>query len=258
MSRSDSGDQRLASALNVQGGNGFEIQGLPAAFAVGEFKKRLCDGDSVVLATFRAGYGSTSRDYGQVTGELGMRLSAHCSGGAGETISYAVRSTTLGSLLMAATERGVCMVDFGDDAASLVEHLTGEYPNAVIEQASEAGRELLDAWMAALDEHVINGAPCPELPLDIRGTAFQVKVWRFLMQVTPGEVVSYRDIASRIGKPRAVRAVGSACGANRLAVLVPCHRALRSDGSPGGYRWGLDRKRVLLEHERNNAREGTG
>ncbi len=187
-----------------------------------------------------------------------MRLSAHCSGGAGETISYAVRSTTLGSLLMAATERGVCMVDFGDDAASLVEHLTGEYPNAVIEQASEAGRELLDAWMAALDEHVINGAPCPELPLDIRGTAFQVKVWRFLMQVTPGEVVSYRDIASRIGKPRAVRAVGSACGANRLAVLVPCHRALRSDGSPGGYRWGLDRKRVLLEHERNNAREGTG
>jgi AraC family transcriptional regulator of adaptative response/methylated-DNA-[protein]-cysteine methyltransferase len=104
--------------------------------------------------------------------------------------------------------------------------------------------------MDALDAHVVNGAPRPELPLDLRGTAFQIKVWRFLLSVKPGRVVSYGELADGIGHPDAVRAVGTACGANRIAVLVPCHRALRADGSLGGYRWGLERKRVLLDSER--------
>jgi len=220
-----------------------------------QFKRRLREGDAVLDATFGAGYGSTSRVYEQVTGGLGMTPSAYRSGGAGESIVYAVRETGMGLLLMAATTRGVCLVEFGDSDAALVARLTDEFPRAQLEPAGDTARAPLDAWMAALDAHMVQGAPRPDLPLDVRGTAFQVKVWRFLMHVKPGEVVSYTELAAGIGHPRAVRAVGSACGANRLAVLIPCHRALRGDGSLGGYRWGLDRKRTLLDRERRSAAE---
>ena len=214
------------------------------------FKRRLREGDAVLDATFDAGYGSTSRVYEQVDGGLGMTPSAYRSGGAGETITYAVRETGLGLLLMAATARGVCLVEFGDGEDALLARLRAEFPRATFEMAGERARAPLDAWMDALDSHLRSGAPRPDLPLDLRGTAFQVKVWRFLMHVKPGEVISYTELAAGIGHPRAVRAVGSACGANRIAVLIPCHRALRGDGSLGGYRWGLDRKRVLLDQER--------
>ncbi len=221
-----------------------------AAIRLERFKDRLRDGDAVLDATYEAGYGSTSRVYEQVTGGLGMTPSAYRAGGAGETITWAVRATAFGQLLMAATERGVCLVEFGDDEPDLVARLRREFPRATLVPAGEAAREPLDAWMAALDAHVVERAPRPELPLDLRGTAFQIKVWRFLLSVKPGRVVSYGEIAAEIGHPEAVRAVGTACGANRLAVLVPCHRALRADGSLGGYRWGLERKRVLLDQER--------
>lgn len=216
-----------------------------------QFKRRLREGDAVLDATFGAGYGSTSRVYEQVTGGLGMTPSAYRSGGAGEVITYAVRETAFGHLLMAATARGVCLVEFGDDTSTLVARLADEFPNATLEAAEDAAREPLDAWMLALDAHITRDGPRPELPLDLRGTAFQIKVWRFLLHVKPGEVVSYTELAAGIGHPRAVRAVGSACGANRIAVLVPCHRALRGDGSLGGYRWGLERKRALLDRERH-------
>jgi AraC family transcriptional regulator of adaptative response/methylated-DNA-[protein]-cysteine methyltransferase len=221
-----------------------------AAQRLARFKEGLRDGDSVLDATFDAGYGSTSRVYEQVTGGLGMTPSAYRRGGEGESITWAVRHTAFGYLLMAATVRGVCLVEFGDSEAELVSRLGAEFPRAQLVPAAEAAREPLAAWMDALDAHVMNGAPRPELPLDLRGTAFQIKVWRFLLSVKPGRVVSYGELADGIGHPDAVRAVGTACGANRIAVLVPCHRALRADGSLGGYRWGLERKRVLLDSER--------
>ncbi|AMW03890.1 bifunctional transcriptional activator/DNA repair enzyme AdaA [Gemmatimonas phototrophica] len=221
-----------------------------AAQRLQQFKTRLRDGEAVLTATYEAGYGSTSRVYEQVTGGLGMTPSAYRAGGAGESITYAVRTTAFGQLLMAATARGVCLVEFGDDGDLLVARLHDEFPRATLVPASESAREPLDAWMDALDAHVVQGAPRPELPLDLRGTAFQIKVWRFLLSVKPGRVVSYGELAAAIGHPDAVRAVGSACGANRIAVLIPCHRALRADGSLGGYRWGLERKRVLLDNEK--------
>ncbi len=221
-----------------------------ASMRLSSFKAGLRGGDSVLDATFDAGYGSTSRVYEQVDGGLGMTPGAYRAGGAGETITYAVRDSVLGALMMAATKRGVCFVQFGDDADTLQAQLAAEFPRARLEQAGPGTAAALDAWMAALADHLAGAAPRPDLPLDLRGTAFQIKVWRFLMHVKPGAVVSYGELASGIGHPRAVRAVGSACGANRLAVLVPCHRALRGDGGLGGYRWGLERKRALLDAER--------
>jgi O-6-methylguanine DNA methyltransferase len=151
---------------------------------------------------------------------------------------------------LAATERGVCFVQFGDSAEALLAQLQAEFPSADLRPAGEDARVPLDAWVTALDDHLSRAAPRPDLPLDLRGTAFQVRVWRFLLSVKPGEVVSYSELAAGVGSPRAVRAAASACAANRLAVLIPCHRALRADGGLGGYRWGLERKRALIDAER--------
>jgi len=214
------------------------------------FKERLREGNSVLGATFDAGYGSTSRIYEKVEGGLGMTPSAYRDGGAGEAIVHAVRTTALGLLMMAATGRGVCFVQFGDSADALLQQLAREFPKAHLRPAGPETSGPLDAWMAALAEHLAGAGPRPNLPLDLRGTAFQIKVWRFLISVKPGDVVSYAELAAGVDAPRAVRAAASACAANRLAVLVPCHRALRADGGLGGYRWGLQRKRALLDAER--------
>jgi AraC family transcriptional regulator of adaptative response/methylated-DNA-[protein]-cysteine methyltransferase len=228
-----------------------------AAARLRAFKARLREGDSVLEATFDAGYGSTSRVYEQVDGGLGMTPSAYRAGGAGETVVHAVRDTALGPLMMAATARGVCFVQFGDDADALLAQLRDEFPRATLSPAGPGAAGPLDDWMAALADHLAGAAPRPDLPLDLRGTAFQIKVWRFLMRVRPGDVVSYSEVAAGIGAPRAVRAAASACAANRLAVLVPCHRALRADGGLGGYRWGLERKRALLDAERSRRTPST-
>jgi AraC family transcriptional regulator of adaptative response/methylated-DNA-[protein]-cysteine methyltransferase len=214
------------------------------------FKARLRGGESVLEATFSTGYGSTSRIYELVTNGLGMTPSAYREGGAGETIVHAVRETALGPLMMAATSRGVCFVQFGQTAADLLDQLAKEFPKARLQQAAPEAQAPLDAWMAALADHLTGKAPRPNLPLDLRGTAFQIKVWRFLLSVKPGDVVTYSELANGAGAPRAIRAAASACAANRIAVLVPCHRALRADGGLGGYRWGLERKRALLDAER--------
>jgi AraC family transcriptional regulator of adaptative response/methylated-DNA-[protein]-cysteine methyltransferase len=152
--------------------------------------------------------------------------------------------------MMAATGRGVCFVQFGEDAEALLMQLAAEFPKAHLVRAALASAAPLDAWMAALAAHLEHAAPRPDLPLDLQGTAFQISVWRFLLSVKPGDVVSYSEVAAATGKPRAVRAAASACAANRIALLIPCHRALRADGSLGGYRWGLERKRALLDTER--------
>lgn len=213
-------------------------------------KKGLKAGKSVLDCITEAGFQSTSRIYGHPLRNLGMTPSSYRAGGSGETIAYALRTSTLGLLLMAATDRGVCFAQFGDSEATLIAQLRAEFPQARIVASDMTHSSELDAWMRALDAHVAGNAPRPDLPLDLRGTAFQIRVWKFLLQVAEGDVLSYSEVASAIGAPKAVRAAASACAANRIAVLVPCHRVLRADGRLGGYRWGLARKRLLIDRER--------
>ena len=226
---------------------GLSPRRLRDAARMGRLKQVLRRGGSVTEAIHEAGFGSTSRVYEPAARELGMSLSAYRRGAPGEEISWALRRTRLGPLLMAATARGVCFAQFGDDADALLDALGAEFPRARL-QPSAAGGEL-DGWVAALEAHLDGHGPRPQLPLDLRGTAFQVQVWNFLTGLGEGETRSYAQLAQAVGKPRAVRAAASACAANRVAVLVPCHRVLRGDGGLGGYRWGEARKRALLRGE---------
>lgn len=213
-------------------------------------KGGLKSGKRILDAISDAGFESTSRVYGQTSRNLGMTPSAYRRGGAGENIAYAGRDTALGTLLMAATDRGVCFAQFGASRTALISQLKSEFANASHSPSQMADSAELDAWISAFEAHSTDNAPRPDLPLDLRGTAFQIRVWRFLLQVPAGSIVSYAELAAGIGEPRAVRAAASACAANRIAVLVPCHRVLRADGGIGGYRWGLRRKRALIDQER--------
>jgi AraC family transcriptional regulator of adaptative response/methylated-DNA-[protein]-cysteine methyltransferase len=215
-------------------------------------KSALADGEPVTASIFEAGFGSTSRVYGRAARHLGMTPSAYRSGGRGETILHACRQSVLGWLMLAATDKGVCCVQFGDTPEALIVALEREFPNATLKRSSAEHSPELDTWIEALDRHLSNDAPRPDLPLDLRGTAFQIRVWRYLLDIPAGEAIGYGELATGIGQPRAVRAAAQACGANRIAVLVPCHRVLRGDGTIGGYRWGVQRKRALLaaEHAR--------
>ena len=207
-------------------------------------------GKRVIDAIADAGFESTSRIYSHAPRNLGMTPSAYRRGGAGESITYAGRSTAMGPLLMAATDRGVCFAQFGESESTLIVQLKSEFPKAAHTPSRMAASSELDAWIQALDAHIAGEAPRPDLPLDLRGTAFQIRVWRFLLQVPAGSVLSYTELAAGIGAPTAVRAAASAGAANRIAVLVPCHRILRANGGLGGYRWGTPRKRVLIDQER--------
>ena len=220
------------------------------AVRVRGFKKALKRGAAVTEAMYDAGFGSSSRVYGRTATNIGMTPQAYRKGGEGEHISFAYRRSALGPLLMAATDKGVCFAQFGDSKATLLEQLQTEFPKATLVPSAAAQGPALDAWLQELDLHISKGQPRPEIPLDLRGTAFQMQVWQFLLSVREGDVVSYSEVASGIGKPKAVRAAASACGANRIGVLVPCHRVLRGDGGIGGYRWGVERKRALLDGER--------
>ena len=220
------------------------------AARVGRLKEALQTGEEVTSAIFGAGYGSTSRVYEASSRNIGMTPGAYRSGGAGETIAYASCDTCLGRMMMAATERGVCFVQFGASDETLFGQLSAEFPRAELLASPGSGTHELDAWIAALDACLDKGAARPELPLDLRGTTFQMQVWQFLLTLDDGDVVSYSELAAGIGRPRAIRAAASACAANRIGVLVPCHRVLRGDGSLGGYRWGTARKRALLDAER--------
>lgn len=218
---------------------------------MGRLKSALREGEDVTDAIFSAGFGSVSRVYGEPVRNIGMTPKAYRSGGAGENIVYACRATALGPMMMAATGRGVCFVQFGDDTKALLDQLREEFPKATLSASPAQEGPELDTWIEALDAHISEGEPRPDLPLDLRGTAFQMKVWRFLLSVREGDAISYGALAARIEKPKAGRAVASACAANRIGVLVPCHRVLRGDGGLGGYRWGLERKRALLDAERS-------
>ena len=215
-------------------------------------KRLLKAGEGVTGAIFGSGYGSPSRFYEKAARHIGMTPGAYRSGGAGESIAFACRRTAFGHLMMAATDKGVCFVMFGDSCEALYEQLRREFPNAALKPSPDDEEQRLDQWMTALETHLVDGTPRPEVPLDLRGTAFQIKVWRFLQSIPAGDVLSYAEVAAGIDRPGAARAAGSACGKNRIAVLVPCHRVLRGDGELGGYRWGLDRKRALLDAERRH------
>lgn len=213
-------------------------------------KARLKNGSSVTNALYDAGYGSSSRLYERAPNQLGMTPAVYRKGGEGMEIQYTIAGSPLGYLLVAATERGVCFVSLGDRPDDLEAELRADFPAASIER-DDAG---LGEWVNAILRHLDGQQPHLELPLDVRATAFQWRVWQALQAIPPGETRTYRQIAATIGQPTAARAVGNACATNPVSLVIPCHRAVREDGSLGGYRWGLQRKAALLEQERR-ARE---
>lgn len=217
-------------------------------------KQGLRAGDSVTKAGYLAGYGSPSRLHDAASRSLGMSPKCYREGGVGETISYARGDTPFGSLLIAATDRGVCFSSFCEQEGDPPPELKEEFPKATLVATPKRSATELQRWMQALRRYLEQNAPCPLLPLDLRGSAFQLVVWRFLQTIPSGEARSYGEVARGIGRPRAARAVAKACASNRVALLVPCHRVLRSDGKLGGYRFGGEaKKRALLDFERTKA-----
>jgi AraC family transcriptional regulator of adaptative response/methylated-DNA-[protein]-cysteine methyltransferase len=217
----------------------------PAAYARGKraraMTETLAADGRVTDAIYDSGYSGPGRFYAEAKDRLGMTPTRWRDGGRGETIGWATAETSLGTMLVAATERGICRLSFDEGEAEL----RRRFPNASIRPGGPALAELMARTVAAVE--------APErphdLPLDVRGTAFQEAVWRELARIPPGESLSYAALAARAGRPQAVRAAGTACGSNQIAVLIPCHRARRGDGSPGGYAYGLERKASLLDRE---------
>lgn len=218
----------------------------PAAYARSRRAKKATDAldreSSVTSAIYEAGYSGPSRFYANMKGHMGMTPSAWKNGGAGVTIRWAIVPTSLGQMLLAATEKGICRLSFDEDESVL----TQRFPNAEIVPGGPALEHLVAGAIAAIE----HPAAMPDLPLDVAGTAFQQAIWNELRRIPAGETRTYAEIAAAVGKPKAVRAAGSANGANNVAVLIPCHRVIRTDGSLGGYAYGLERKEKLLNAER--------
>ena len=212
-------------------------------------KTGLRKGEDVTTALYDAGFGSPSRLYEKAPQQLGMTPGEYRRGGAGANITFAIAPTPLGRLLIAATERGLCAVRFGDNAADLERDLRKEFHAAELHRDDTAMRRYVESLLA-----VVRGEKTTiDLPLDVRATAFQMKVWNKLRQIPRGETRSYGEVAREIGEPGAVRAVARACASNPIALAVPCHRVVRSDGGLAGYRWGMERKKKLLERERESS-----
>ncbi len=216
------------------------------ALRASRLKAGLGKGHAVTDAMYDAGYSSSSRLYERSGGELGMTPSTYRNGGKGEQIDFALADSPLGRMLVASTPKGICAITFGDSDAALEASLRSEFPAA--DCRSNAGQ--LSSAVTAMVQHLNGGTRHFSLPLDIRATAFQRMVWNALQAVPYGTTSSYAEIAAAIGKPQAVRAVATACAKNRIAVAIPCHRVVHKDGSISGYRWGVDRKKKLLEHEK--------
>ncbi|PLC54592.1 bifunctional DNA-binding transcriptional regulator/O6-methylguanine-DNA methyltransferase Ada [Pollutimonas nitritireducens] len=224
---------------------GLTPKGYADAHRAARLRSTLTQPGSITDAIYDAGFGSNSRFYEASDRMLGMRPKDYRAGGVNTQIRFAVGECSLGSILVAQSARGVCAILMGDDPDRLVRDLQDQFPRATL-VGGDADFERLIAEVVGFVE-----SPCVglNLPLDVRGTAFQQRVWQALLEIPAGTTATYTEIASRIGMPTAVRAVASACGANRLAVAIPCHRVVRRDGSLSGYRWGVDRKRQLLERE---------
>lgn len=212
----------------------------------------LSDAAPVTQAALAAGFHSSEQFYQESHQLLGMAQRRFKHKGQGMTIHFAIGSCSLGAVLVAESERGVCAVLLGDDATALINELHSLFANATVLDGDAAFEQRMALVIRAIDSP---GAPLT-LPLDIRGTAFQLRVWQALRDIPLGTTLSYRDVAEKMGQPGAVRAVAGACAANRLAVIVPCHRVIRTDGALSGYRWGIARKRQLLESEAKESHDG--
>jgi AraC family transcriptional regulator of adaptative response/methylated-DNA-[protein]-cysteine methyltransferase len=207
--------------------------------------------DQVTGAIFGAGYGSLSRVYEKIDTRLGMTPMEYRAGGAGVAITYATARTPLGMMLVGATDRGLCFVQFGDRAEPLLAALAAEYPKARVMACPDPPPPQFDAWVVALNRHLSGATVDMQLPVHVRATAFQLKVWTYLQSIPSGHVASYQEVASAVGHPRATRAVARACAANQVAIAIPCHRVIRATGELGGYKWGTARKRILIDRERS-------
>lgn len=229
----------------------------PKAYAEARRAERvregLAEGQSVTATLYDAGFSSSGRFYEKTAGMLGMTPSKYRAGGADEEIRFAVGQSSLGAILVASSERGVAAILMGEDPDALVRELQDRFAKARLIGA-DAEYEQLVAQVVGFIEAPGIGL---DLPLDVRGTAFQQRVWRALREIPPGRTVSYSELAQAIGAPRAVRAVASACAANNLAVAIPCHRVVRNDGALSGYAWGVERKRSLIEREAAAGEGGT-
>lgn len=229
---------------------GLTPRGYAAGHRAEKVRKGLAAANTVTDAIYDAGFNSTGRFYEKSTDMLGMTPSRYRAGGADEEIRFAVGQTSLGEVLVASSRKGVAAILLGEDPDELVRNLQDRFPKAHL-VGGDREYEALVARVVGLIETPGTGL---DLPLDVRGTAFQQRVWQALQKVHAGETVSYAELAHRIGSPKAVRAVASACAANNLAVAIPCHRVVRMDGALSGYAWGVERKRALLDRERSARR----
>ncbi len=224
----------------------------PAQFSrsvrAGRIQQQLPIADTVIRAAGDVGFTSSAQFYAEAPHALGMAPGKFRDKGKGESIRYAITETWLGLMLIAATERGICRIQFGDDADAMRTSLLADFANASILEPDDDFEKLVRTTVES-----IGTDEASKLPLDVRGTAFQAKVWNALRRIPLGRTVSYGDLAREIGQPTASRAVASACGSNNIAVLIPCHRVIGKDGSLTGYRWGVERKKELLARERSNS-----
>jgi AraC family transcriptional regulator of adaptative response/methylated-DNA-[protein]-cysteine methyltransferase len=221
-----------------------------AAVRVGRLKSHLAGGDSVSRATYEAGFGSSRAAYETASKSMGMTPGEFRRGGKGKEIRFDILKTNLGQIIVAGTERGLCSVAIGDDVTQLQRDLSAEFPGASISRA-KADDAFMRRWVASVAA-IASGRKALMPPLDVAGTAFQLKVWEALRQIPVGATRSYSEIAEAVGASGASRAVGSACARNPVALVIPCHRVLRNDGAAGGYRWGLERKKKILAAEKKD------
>ncbi|BCJ08925.1 bifunctional DNA-binding transcriptional regulator/O6-methylguanine-DNA methyltransferase Ada [Mitsuaria sp. RG] len=245
---------QLGSELNVspfhlhrlfKAETGLTPKAYASAFRAQRLRERLDAAGSVTEAIFDAGYNSNSRFYESAGERLGMRPREYRAGGQGATIRFALAQCALGAILVAQSERGICAILLGDEPEPLLKDLQDKFPKAQLIGGDDAFERLVAEVIGFVEAPALGLA----LPLDVQGTAFQERVWQALREVPAGTTVSYTDIAERIGAPKAVRAVAQACAANAIAVAIPCHRVVRRDGDLSGYRWGIERKRQLLDRE---------
>ena len=221
------------------------------ALRLGKLKSGLKHARSVTDAAFDAGFGSLSGVYERAGRHLGMTPKQYRSGGDGVSISHVAVDSFLGRMMIGATDRGLCFVQFGESDDALAGALRREYPRAQLHAMQSPEHPEFTKWIAGLTRHLEGRQTHIDLPLDIRATAFQMRVWRYLQSIPYGEVQSYAEVAAGIGKPKAARAVARACAANPVAIVIPCHRVIRAGGELAGYRWGLERKRGLIDRERS-------
>ena len=225
------------------------------ACRINHLKTNLRQSSDVTAAIYDSGYGSSSRVYERADSHLGMTPKQYRDGGSNLIITYTTVDSPAGQIMIAATDRGICFVQFGKSKDELLRALETEYPAALLEGMRNPAPPVFRQWIAALSAHLAGRQPHLDLPIDIRATAFQMRVWNYLQSIPYGETRSYGQVAEAIGKPSATRAVANACARNTVAIVIPCHRVIRGTGELGGYRWGIPRKRAILKSEHTHASE---